>query len=88
MLTRWHQVGIRKLNDLNWVCRGEELDTIEGQVEQKWIMHRELECEEGSKLVVEVEGLGWVRQGGWGGGLPGGKDKEVARLLRLFLVED
>ena len=32
MLARGHQVGIRKLGDLDRVCCSEELDTIEGQV--------------------------------------------------------
>jgi hypothetical protein len=58
MLTWGHQVGISKLNDLDRVCGCEELDPIEGQVELKRVMHRELEGEEGAKLVVEVEGLG------------------------------
>jgi hypothetical protein len=58
MLTWGHQVGIRKLGDLDRVCDGEKLDTIEGQVELERVMHSELEGEEGAKLVVEVEGLG------------------------------
>lgn len=48
MLPRGHQVGIGKLNDLDRVCGGKELYPIEGQVELKRVMHRELEGEEGA----------------------------------------
>ncbi len=90
MFPRGHQVGVHQLNDRDrvWCCGGEELDTIEGQIELERVKHREFEGEKSADLVVEVKGLSRVRVVGRGSGLPGGEDEEVVRVLELFLVED